>query len=191
MSGFSLAIAGISDVTEDGILATIPKGSDPETAFVCDNINAGRKNKDGSIHWNNYGTHAPVVSNAINEYLKKGGKADAWVAKELVADDARLKKLIADDPDFRGAIVWVVGHPETMGDRIPRSMSGEWYSANMYVSYLPNFPRTASFAFTIPRTENGPNRRHRDRAGIFSHTGSSAFSHNMRTGTTKRFATTE
>jgi ABC-type nickel/cobalt efflux system permease component RcnA len=120
----SLAIAGIRNVSEDEILASIPKGTDPETAFVCDNINSGRRNKDGSIHWNNYGTHAPVVAKAINEYLVKRGKGESWNAKELDANDDRLRKLIADDPDFRGAVVWVVGHPERWGAHPPVNERG-------------------------------------------------------------------
>ncbi len=67
----SLAIAGIRDISEDTILANIPKGTDPETSFVCEDISKGRRNKDGSIRWNNYGTHAPVVANTINGYLDR------------------------------------------------------------------------------------------------------------------------
>jgi ABC-type nickel/cobalt efflux system permease component RcnA len=120
----SLAIAGIRDLSEDEILASIPRGTDPETTFVCDDIDAGRKNRDGSVHWDNYGTHAPVVAKSINGYLASAGKSETWEARELVANDERLRALVSGDPDFRGAVVWLVGHPERWGAHPPVNERG-------------------------------------------------------------------
>ena len=119
----SLAVAGVKDLTEDVILAAIPKGRDPETAFVCDDITAGRRNKDGSVHWDNYGTHAPVVAKAINGYLAERGVA-SFEARELKANDEALRALVSGDPSFRGAVVWLVGHPERWGDNPPVNERG-------------------------------------------------------------------
>ncbi len=110
----SLAVAGIRDLSEDEILGSIPKGTDPETTFVCEDISAGRKNKDGSIRWNNYGTHAPVVAKTINAYLEERGLSGQWEARVLKADDGQLRDFMKD-PSFRGAIIWLVGHPERWG----------------------------------------------------------------------------
>lgn len=114
----SLAIAGIRDISEDTILANIPKGTNPETTFVCEDISTGRRNKDGSIRWDNYGTHAPVVANAINGYLSERQFANQWEARVLQADDAQLRELLKD-PSFMGAVVWLVGHPERWGEHPP------------------------------------------------------------------------
>lgn len=108
----SLALMGIT-ASEDQILSTIPRsGSDPEKAFVCDDVNGGRRNSDGSIHWNNYGTHPPMVVGELTRRIAAAGAADRFVAQEGKADDATLKAMIARDPRFLGAIVWVVGHPD-------------------------------------------------------------------------------
>ncbi|HNY16412.1 MAG TPA: L,D-transpeptidase family protein [Treponemataceae bacterium] len=119
----SLAIAGVGDLTEDAILAAIPKGKDPETSFVCDDITAGRRNKDGSVHWDNYGTHAPVVAKAINGYLAERGIA-SFESRELKANDEELRALVSGDPSFRGAVVWLVGHPERWGANPPVNERG-------------------------------------------------------------------
>jgi hypothetical protein len=116
LTRLSLALMGITDVTEDQILATIPrKGSDPETAFVCDAINGGRKNQDGTIHWNNYGTHPPVVVGELQRRLTAAGIGDRFVVQEGKADDAALRAMITGNPRFLGAIVWVIGHPSRWG----------------------------------------------------------------------------
>jgi hypothetical protein len=115
----SLAIAGRRGIGEDDILARIPKGRDPETSFVCDDISGGRRDTDGSVHWDNYGTHPPVVAAAINAWLSEGGAGGPWKAYELRADDAALRRLATGASAFRGAILWVVGHPERWGEHPP------------------------------------------------------------------------
>lgn len=108
----SLALMGIT-ATEDQILATIPRtGDNPETAFVCDNVDGGRKNPDGSIHWNNYGTHPPVVAAELSRRLAEA-EENRFVVQEGKADDDTLRALIERNPRFLGAIVWVVGHPDS------------------------------------------------------------------------------
>jgi hypothetical protein len=110
------ALSGITGVTEDAILADLPKnGTDPEKYFVCDSINSGRKNKDGSIHWNNYGTHPPVVVHELDRLIGKSGKSGSVSVTEEKLTDSQLSDLIASQKTFRGAIVWVVGHPERWG----------------------------------------------------------------------------
>ena len=107
----SLGLMGVK-ATEDEILATIPRmGTDPEKALVCDDLNGGRLNPDGSIHWNNYGTHPPVVVGELTRRLAAAGLAGRYRVAELKATDADLRRLIATNPQFLGAIVWVVGHP--------------------------------------------------------------------------------
>lgn len=111
----SLGLMGITGVTEDQILSSIPRGIDPETSFVCDNLNGGRLNVDGSIHWNNYGTHPPVVVGELNRRLKEKGLLARYIIQEGKADDAKLRLLVTHDKRFLGAIVWLVGHPERWG----------------------------------------------------------------------------
>ncbi len=112
----SLGVMGIRDVSEDDILATIPRGgTDPERAFVCDDIQGGRRNADGSIHWNNYGAHPPVVVAELMRWMAERGVADRYVVREMRADDAKFRLFIVNDPSFLGAIVWLVGHPESWG----------------------------------------------------------------------------
>lgn len=116
LTRLSLALMGITDVTEDQILATIPRtGNDPETAFVCDNINGGRKNPDGTIRWNNYGTHPPVVVHELQRRLAAAGIGGRFVVQEGKADDTALRALVTGNPRFLGAIVWVIGHPSRWG----------------------------------------------------------------------------
>ena len=110
-----LAIMGIRDLDEDTILYSFPWGKNPETSFVCDNVDEGRRNKDGSIHWNNYGTHPPVIVKALDTYMKMYGLASLYEVKEMSLSDAELKKLAAGNDKFLGAIVWLVGHPERWG----------------------------------------------------------------------------
>ena len=108
----SLALMGIT-ASEDQILSTIPRsGDNPEKAFVCDDVNGGRRNPDGSIHWNNYGAHPPVVAGELTRRIALAGADDRFVVQEGKADDAALKAMIEHDPRFLGAIVWVVGHPD-------------------------------------------------------------------------------
>lgn len=146
----SLAISDIRDITEDEILDSIPKGTDPETSFVCDDITTGRKNKDGSIHWNNYGTHAPVVAKAINGYLAERG-IKTWEARELRADDAELRRLVIDDPAFRGAVVWLVGHPERWGEDPPVNERG--MVLGEHVRFLePTLASNGEFRIRDPET---------------------------------------
>jgi hypothetical protein len=119
------ALSGITDVTEDAILADLPKnGTDPEKYFVCDSINSGRKNKDGSIHWNNYGTHPPVVVHELEHLLRENGKSGVISVTEEKLTDSRLADLISSSETFRGAIVWVVGHPDRWGSNPPVNERG-------------------------------------------------------------------
>ncbi|MGP1587074.1 MAG: L,D-transpeptidase [Treponemataceae bacterium] len=109
------SLCGITSCTEDSILDFIPKGTNPQTSFVMEDINAGRKNEDGSINWNNYGTHSPVVVSAIQTLLKQNGKAETFSVREEKLTDERLFELIKTDTKFFGAIVWLEGHPERWG----------------------------------------------------------------------------
>ena len=114
LTRLSLGLMGIR-ASEDEILSTIPRsGDDPERAFVCDDIKGGRRS-GGVIHWNNYGTHPPVVVAEIERRLSAAGLADRYEAREMKADDAELRALAQNDPRFLGAIVWLVGHPERWG----------------------------------------------------------------------------
>jgi len=121
----SLSLLGVAGVTEDDILATIPHaGKDPERFFVCDDIRAGRRNADGSIHWDNYGAHPPVVVAELSRRLSEAGLSDRYAVREMRAEDLALRELITADPDFLGAIVWLVGHPERWGIRPPVNPRG-------------------------------------------------------------------
>jgi hypothetical protein len=110
----SLGLVGIR-TSEDEILSTIPRsGTDPEKAFVCDDINGGRRS-NGVIHWNNYGTHPPVLVAELKNRMAAAGISGNYDAMELSADDAALRSLIVKDPKFLGAVLWLVGHPERWG----------------------------------------------------------------------------
>ena len=114
----SLALMGVQNLSEDAILDSIPQnGDDPERFFVCDNISAGRKKADGSIHWNNYGTHPPVVTSTLSLFMQDYDVSPSWSVRELHADDTQLASIIRNDSSFRGAIVWLVGHPERWGTK--------------------------------------------------------------------------
>ena len=118
-----LAFCGI-DLEEDEILASYPKGSDPETSFVCENINRGRRTADGTILWDNYGTHPPVVVENINHWLKIRHMENSYSVQEEVLTDLQLKKLCREDDTFLGAIVWLIGHPERWGETPPANERG-------------------------------------------------------------------
>jgi hypothetical protein len=119
----SLALFGVR-ASEDEILSTIPRaGRDPEKAFVCDDIDGGRR-LDGKILWDNYGAHPPVVVAEIERRLAESGLADEYEAVERRATDAELRSLISSDPRFLGAILWLVGHPERWGDSPPVNERG-------------------------------------------------------------------
>ena len=118
LTRLSLALFGL-EASEDDILATIPRaGLDPEKAFVCDDLNGGRR-LAGKIYWNNYGTHPPVVVAEIEKRLKAAGLSGKYEAVEMQADDATLRGLATGDPRFMGAILWLVGHPERWGEKPP------------------------------------------------------------------------
>lgn len=120
LTRLSLAIMGVENVGEDEILASIPKGgTNPERFFVCDDIRGGRRNADGSIHWDNYGTHPPVVAAELERRLEELGRSGLYAVRELHADDAALRAIIRNDQRFLGAVVWLVGHPERWGTRPP------------------------------------------------------------------------
>jgi hypothetical protein len=115
----TLAITGIRDLDEDTILYSFPWGTDPEKSFVCDNVDAGRRNKDGSIHWNNYGTHPPLVVKTLQSYLHMYGLDASYEVREMKLSDADLRNLAANNERFLGAVVWLVGHPERWGEHPP------------------------------------------------------------------------
>ncbi len=115
LTRLSLAIMGIKNIDEDTILYSFPWGKDPETSFVCDNVDQGRRNKDGSIHWNNYGAHPPVVISTLKMFMKLYGISSLYEVKEMKLSDEQLKNLIKNNDHFLGAIVWLVGHPERWG----------------------------------------------------------------------------
>jgi hypothetical protein len=121
----SLGLMGVMDVSENDILATIPRsGSDPEHDFVCDDLQGGRRNADGSINWNNYGTHPPVVVAELSRRMAERDLSSRYAVRELRADDALLRSLVVNDPHFLGAIVWLVGHPERWGNHPPVNERG-------------------------------------------------------------------
>lgn len=121
----SLAFMGIRRLTEDGILGDMPRaGVDPEKYFVCDDLMGKRTRPDGSIYWNNYGTHPPVIVEFAGKYMDEAGVADLYEVKEEKLSDAELKALAKDDPKFLGAIVWIVGHPKRWGYHPPVNERG-------------------------------------------------------------------
>lgn len=109
-----LAMEGV-EVTEEEILNQMPGGLDPENGFVCTNIDQGRRAPDGSIRWNNYGAHPPVVQESIEYWMKSRDKDDFIQIKEQQLTDAQLRELCLNDENFLGAIIWVVGHPDYWG----------------------------------------------------------------------------
>lgn len=111
-----LGLMGL-EASEDEILATIPRsGQDPEKAFVCDELGGGRRNRDGSIHWNNYGAHPPVLVAELERRMAAAGISGRYTVRELKANDGELRRLIVSDPRFLGAVLWLVGHPERWGE---------------------------------------------------------------------------
>lgn len=119
------ALSGITGVSEDDILKQIPRGgSDPERYFVCADINGGRRGKDGSILWNNYGAHAGVVLNELKALSQTFAPDSSVSFTEEKLEDAELRRLIVGNRAFRGAIVWVVGHPERWGKNPPVNERG-------------------------------------------------------------------
>jgi hypothetical protein len=123
LTRMALGLFGV-EASEDDILSTIPcSGTDPEKAFVCDDIEGGRR-LNGKILWNNYGTHPPVVVAEIEHRLAAAGLSSKYMAVELSAADAELRSLIASDPRFLGAILWLVGHPERWGEKPPVNERG-------------------------------------------------------------------
>lgn len=147
----SLALFGI-EASEDELLATIPRsGKDPERAFVCDDINGGRR-LNGVILWDNYGTHPPVVVAEIERRLAAAGQAGRYEAREMRADDAELRALVEGNPKFLGAVLWLVGHPERWGERPPVNDRG--MVLGEHVRFLE--PRlSANGSFRIWDPENG------------------------------------
>ncbi len=112
-----LAMADIEE-DEDTILDRMPKGFDPETTFVCTNIDQGRRGKDGEILWDNYGAHPPVVKDSLEYWLSLNGKDDLYEIREEILSDGELKDLCLHDESFLGAIIWVIGHPTRWGPKI-------------------------------------------------------------------------
>jgi hypothetical protein len=151
LTRLGLAIFGL-EASEDEILSTIPRsGRDPERAFVCDDINGGRR-LNGKILWDNYGTHPPVVVAEIERRLGSAGLAGRYEARELRDDDEGLRLLIRDDPRFLGAIVWLVGHPERWGEKPPVNERG--MVLGEHVRFLePALTAVGSFRIWDP--ENG------------------------------------
>ncbi len=121
----SLALMGIPELSEDDILSIIPTaGKDPEKSFVCDNIRGGRRNTDGSIHWDNYGAHPPVLEKFLSDEINENGLADNYYIAEMKADDDELRDLMVNNSQFVGAIVWLVGHPDRWGYHPPVNERG-------------------------------------------------------------------
>jgi hypothetical protein len=151
LTRLGLAIMGI-ETGEDDILSTIPRsGTDPEKAFVCDDISGGRR-MNGVIHWNNYGAHPPVVVAELRRRLEAAGAAGRYEAVELSASDGELRALVKEDPRFLGAILWLVGHPERWGRRPPVNERG--MVLGEHVRFLE--PRLAANGdFRIWDPENG------------------------------------
>jgi len=149
------ACIGIPDLTEEGILADFPKGLDPETAFVCNNIDQGRRGPGNTIRWNNYGTHPPVVVKQLNHYIADHHLASLYTLQEVKADDAQLKDLISTDEHFLGAIVWLVGHPERWGAHPPVNDRG--MVLGEHVRFVaPKLDASGNFIVWDP--ENHPNQ---------------------------------
>lgn len=151
LTSCALSITGIR-ASESEILATVPRSpADPEKAFVCDDIDGGRR-LNGKILWDNYGTHPPVVVAEIEKRLAAANLAGRYEARELKADDSELRRLVQSDPNFLGAIVWLVGHPERWGQKPPVNERG--MVLGEHVRFLE--PRlSATGAFRIWDPENG------------------------------------
>ncbi len=134
----------------------------PETAFVCDELNGGRKNPDGTVHWNNYGAHPPVVVAELIKRIASANLADKFVAQEGKADDDALRKLIAGNPRFLGAIVWVIGHPGPRGTRHVVNERG--MVLGEHVRFVePALASVGRFQIWDPETGKRPSRQQRRR----------------------------
>lgn len=119
----TLAIMGVRDLDEQTIIDSLPKGKDPETSFVCDDIDQGRR-LNGTIFWDNYGTHPPVVVRELDLYMDKNGLSDLYTVKEMTLSDEELMVLAESDDAFLGAIVWLIGHPDRWREHPPVNERG-------------------------------------------------------------------
>jgi Uncharacterized protein conserved in bacteria len=146
----SLSLFGIA-ASEDEILATIPRaGQDPERAFVCDDVDGGRR-LNGIILWDNYGTHPPIVVAEIERRLAESGLSSEYEASERRATNTELRSLIASNPRFLGAIIWLVGHPERWGDTPPVNERG--MVLGEHVRFLePSLSPSGEFRIWDPET---------------------------------------
>ncbi len=114
----TLAIMGVENLDEQSIIDSLPKGKDPEISFVCDDIDQGRR-LNGTIFWDNYGAHPPVVVQELNTYMDRYGLSDIYTVKEMTLSDEELINMVDLDDEFLGAIVWLIGHPARWGDHPP------------------------------------------------------------------------
>jgi hypothetical protein len=128
-----LAMQGVQ-VGEEEILDHMPKGLYPENAFVCTNIDQGRRAPDGSIRWNNYGAHPPVVRESIAYWLNSRKRELPVYVEEEQLSDQELRELCMHDERFLGAVIWVVGHPDRWG--IPARINERGMVLGEHVRYL-------------------------------------------------------
>ena len=130
----------------------IPRGGiDPERCFVCDEIKGGRRNNDGTIHWNNYGTHPPVVVKLLEQLMNSCQIKDRTEFVEKQMTDTELTNLIMNNEKFRGAIIWVVGHPDRWGSS-PRVNSNGMVLGEHVRFVLPEITVNGSFLLYDPET---------------------------------------
>lgn len=147
------ALNGITGISEDDILSSIPRsGYDPEKFFVCDDLNAGRRAKDGSILWNNYGCHPPVFIKELNKLNSKKSalseRADFYEEKHT---DEDLIRIIKTEPDFRGAVVWLIAHTDRWGENPPVNERGMVLGEHVRF-VLPALAEDGSFLIYDPET---------------------------------------
>lgn len=119
-----LGVMGIRNLDEESVIDSLPKGADPEESFVCDNIDQGRRMSDGTILWNNYGTHPPVVVQSLKSYMNLYGLSNVYTVEEMKLSDDELKDLVTSDDRFLGAIIWLIGHPDRWGVHPPVNERG-------------------------------------------------------------------
>ena len=106
---------------EEEILDQMPKGLDPENSFVCTNIDQGRRASDGTIRWNNYGAHPPVLQQSLEYWLDREDREDLIDIEQASLSDEELRRLCREDSDFLGCIIWVVGHPDLWGEPVRKN----------------------------------------------------------------------
>ncbi|MBN2441009.1 MAG: hypothetical protein JXJ04_06675 [Spirochaetales bacterium] len=107
----TIGIWGITDLSEDDILALMPTHpSNPELGLVMENIRGDVYFKDGSINWANYGAHPPVVKQTLETILKKRNLDSLYWIDQQKLDNKSLITLIRDNQYCLGAIIWVAAY---------------------------------------------------------------------------------